>query len=186
LVIDPSGTLYESDGNMIYKVDSSGNLIPFAGSDEKVGSKDGTGAAAEFNVIQGLTVDAAGNIYVADSFNNQIRKVTPAGVVTTVAGTGVYGQANGKIGQATFATPCGVALDDAGNIYVADAGTNLIRKIDISGNVTTIAGNGSAGNANGQALSASFNNPLSLVVDKKGNIYVSDGGNNQIRKISLQ
>ncbi len=184
LAIDASGDIYGSNSNAIFKLTPAGVLSLFAGS-ATVGHIDATGAAAEFYLIQDLAIDGAGNLYVADSKNNRIRKVTPGGVVTTVAGTGAKGNKDGNAAQATFNLPSGVAVDGSGNIYVADSENNLIRKIDLSGNVTTIAGNGSAGAANGPALSASFDEPMGITVDGSGNIYVADT-NNIIRKISMQ
>lgn len=162
---------------------SNGTVTVLAGSATgATGSANGTGTAATFNGPAGVAVDAAGNVYVADFNNNSIRKITAAGVVTTLAG-GKAGNANGTGTAASFNGPRGVAVDAAGNVYVADANNNLIRKITAAGVVTTLAGNGSAGNASGAANAASFNYPSGVAVDATGVVYVADSNNNLIRKI---
>jgi DNA-binding beta-propeller fold protein YncE len=140
------------------------------------GAVDGTGTAASFSAPNDVTVDAAGNVYVADYGNNLIRKITPAGVVTTLAGSGVPGAADGKGTAASFFCPAGVAADQAGNVYVADYSNNLIRKIDPNGVVTTLAG---AANGSGY-----FNGPTGVAVDAAGNVYVADFRNNRIAQIN--
>src|ERR1700722_19934287 len=148
------------------------------------GSANGTGSAARFSNPASVAVDASSNVYVADFNNNTIRKVTPAGAVTTIAGyAGVSGSANGMGTNAFFNGPRGIALDAAGNIYVADSGNNLIRKIT-SGVVSTLAGSGLAGSANGLGTNASFNGPAALVTDSSTNVYVADYCNHQIRAIT--
>jgi sugar lactone lactonase YvrE len=149
------------------------------------GSADGAGNAARFSNPASVAVDASSNVYVADFNNNTIRKITPAGAVTTIAGyAGVSGNANGMGTNASFNGPRGIALDAAGNIYVADSGNNLIRKITSSGAVSTLAGSGLAGSANGLSTNASFNGPAALVTDGATNVYVADYGNHQIRVIT--
>jgi hypothetical protein len=153
------------------------------------GSADGTGSAARFSYPQGVAVDSAGNAYVADSGNNTIRKVTPAGVVTTLAGLGGSdGSADGTGSDARFGYPRGVAVDSAGNVYVADG--NTIRKVTPAGVVTTLAGlAGGAGSADGTGSAARFGRgpfrgpgPTGLGVDIAGNLCVADTANNTIRK----
>ncbi len=149
------------------------------------GSADGTGSDARFFNPASVAIDATSNLYVADFNNNTIRKVTPAGVVTTIAGyPGVVGNANNAGTNASFNGPCGIALDAAGNIYVADSGNNLIRQITPAGVVSTLAGSGVAGNGNGTGIGASFNAPAALAVDALTNVYVADYGNHQIRQIT--
>lgn len=139
------------------------------------GLKDGTGALAEFNGPVGMVIDKNGNFYVADKLNARIRKITPAGVVTTFAGNDP---------SATFAEPTGLAIDAAGNIYVADALNNKIRKITPAGEVSTLAGSGQQGSADGPALTATFNYPTGVAVDATGTLFVADCNNNVIRKIT--
>ena len=148
------------------------------------GFADGAGSTAQFRDPFGVTADALGNIFVADAGNNRIRKITPAGVVSTIAGKGTIGNANGTAANATFNYPHGVAVDGAGNIFVADAGNSLIRKITPDGIVSTVAGSGFAGFADGQGSNAAFNFPTGLVVDGAGNLFVTDGINHRIRKIT--
>ncbi len=148
------------------------------------GYLDGEGTIAKFATAFGVTTDAAGNVIVADGGNNRIRKITPGGVVSTIAGDGTPGILNGTALSAQFNYPRGVAVDASGNIYVADAGNNLIRKISPQGIVSTVAGDSTAGFRDGPVASAKFNFPFELVVDPSGNIYVTDGGNHRVRKIT--
>jgi RHS repeat-associated protein len=185
LAVDASGNVYVADqqNNAIRKVTPAGNVTTLAGSGSP-GSANGTGGAASFNSPTGVAVDGSGNVYVADYANNMIRKITPSGVVTTVAGNGTVGATDAVGTSATFHNPMGVAIDAGGNLYVADRVNYKIRKITSSGQVTTLAGSGSAGYANGQGSAASFNSPNSLTLDASGNIYVVDEGNQVIRKVT--
>ncbi|MEJ0088157.1 MAG: hypothetical protein WDM80_00140 [Limisphaerales bacterium] len=133
-----------------------------------------------------MAADAKGNLFVADSQNHAIRKITTNGVVTTFAGQlGVAGSANGTGTAARFDSPCGLAFDKAGNLYVSDTGNGLIRKITSAGAVTTIAGvAGASGFLNGAVASAQFNAPLGIAVAPNGAVFVADSGNHCIRKIS--
>jgi gliding motility-associated-like protein len=185
VAVDGAGNVYVADAsnNMIRKITPLGVVTTLAGN-VIGGSADGTGTAARFTNPMGVAVDAAGNVYVSDSGNNTIRKITPAGVVTTIAGSGAKGNLDGTGAAASFNNPVGLASDAAGNLYVADAGNNLIRMITIAGVVSTIAGNNAKGNANGAALNATFNNPSGIAIDLAGNIFISDSGNNLIRMLS--
>jgi sugar lactone lactonase YvrE len=145
---------------------------------------DGSGGAAFFDSPQGITVGADGNIYVADSFNSAIRKVTTAGDVTTLSGNGEIGYVDGPIATAQFYAPQSLVTDASGNIYVADYGNNNIRKITPAGVVSTFAGSGDAGYTDGTGTKATFNSPRGLAIDGSGNIFVADMGNNLIRKIT--
>ena len=150
------------------------------------GYADGNGTSASFSAPAGVAVDGVGNVYVADSSNNRIRKITPSGIVSTLAGSGSSGYADGNGTSAEFNSPWGVAVDGSGNVYVADSSNHRIRKITATGTVTTLAGSGSAAFANGQRTSASFNMPLGVAVDGSGNVYVADLGNHRIRKVDVQ
>jgi sugar lactone lactonase YvrE len=155
----------------------------FAGNGT-AGNVNATGGNAQFNNPQGITTDAQGNLYVSDSFNSTIRKITLAGVVTTIAGNGAIGYTDGAAVTAQFYSPQGIVIDGQGNIYVADLGNNVIRKITAAGVVSTFAGNGTAGYVDGAANVAQFKGPHGLAIDGQGNIYVADRGNNLIRKIT--
>jgi len=185
VAVDDSGNVYvaDTDNQLIRKITSSGVVTTLAGSGSQ-GSANGTGTAASFKYPYGVAVDTAGNIYVSDTNNNLIRKITPGGVVTTFAGSGRNTSTNGIGTSASFSNPRGIAIDKSGNLYVADTGSNLIRKITSSGVVTTFAGSGSIGSINGIGTVASFNNPFGIAVDKSGNVYVADTDNNLIRKIT--
>lgn len=161
----------------------TGTVSTLAGN-SSAGFINGTGTSAFFDGPQGLTMDAGGNIYVADSYNSAIRKVTPAGEVTTVSGNGVIGYLDGPVASAKFYAPQSLIADAAGNIYVADMGNNMIRKISASGVVSTLAGSGDAGYADGTGSNATFNTPRGLTIDAQGNLYVADQGNNLIRKVT--
>ncbi len=155
----------------------------FAGNGEP-GLADGTALAAQFSDPFGLARDDAGNVYVSDAGdNNLIRKISADGTVSTVAGHG-EGFVDGLGRAASFNTPSGLAIDRAGNIYVADTGNNAIRKIDREGKVTTVAGDGQAGMRDGPGSQARFNGPLGLDVDQHGNLYVADTYNDRVRRIA--
>jgi sugar lactone lactonase YvrE len=148
-------------------------VTTLAGS-ETAGMADGVGTAASFSGIGGIAVDSSGNVYVADSGNHKIRKVTPAGVVTTLAGSGAAGSTDGVGVAAKFNDPRSVAIDTSGNVYVADGGNYKIRKITSAGLVTTLAGTGTQGSTDGTGAAASFNYPTGVAVDSSGNVYVAD------------
>ena len=233
VAVDGSGNIYVADygNNLIRKITVSGVVSTLAGSGNQ-GSINAGGVLASFNQPTGIAVDAGGNVFIGDAGNDRIRKITPDGTVTTFAGSDSTGFADGPAAAASFFHPEGVALDAAGNIYVADAGNNLIRKVS-GGNVSTVAGNklgatpdntfsnptglavdalgdiytanflannilkinstgsvsvfagsGDTGSANGAGTAASFYFPNSVAVDAGGNVYVSDGVNDLIRKIT--
>ena len=151
---------------------------------------DGTAPShglAEFSAPTGIVIDTSNNnindLYVVDTDNNRVRKIDRFGLTTTIAGNGHHGNINGPGATAEFALPEGIALDNAGNLYVADTGNHLIRKIDSSGNVTTLAGDGTSGFADAQGTSAKFSFPQGVAVDYQNNVYVADSGNNRIRAI---
>ena len=187
VAVDAAGTVYVADTNnsTIRKITPAGVVSTLAGTAASNGSADGTGAGARFNNPFGVAVDAAGAVYVADTNNSTIRKITPAGVVTTLAGTaGSGGSADGTGAAARFNVPIGVAVDAAGTVYVADTNNNTIRKITPAGAVSTLAGTaGSFGSADGTGASARFAYPRGVAVDAAGAVYVADEGNSTIRKI---
>jgi serine/threonine protein kinase, bacterial len=183
--VDASGNVYVADSNnhKIRKITAAGVVTTLAGSGS-AGSADGTGAAASFDQPLGVAVDASGNVYVADQRNHKIRKVTAAGEVTTLAGSGSTGSTDGTGAAASFHYPAGVAVDAGGNVYVADTYSNKIRKVTPAGDVTTLAGSGSSGSTDDTGTAASFNAPFSVAVDAGGNVYVADLYNQKIRKVT--
>ena len=148
------------------------------------GFDNGTIATATFNSPFGMCIDKNNNIYIADAGNNCIRKInTVTGTVTTLAGTGTPGWKDGAADQAKFSSPADVCVDDSGNVFVSDFLNHRIRKISNTGIVSTVAGNGTAGLANGNYLNARFNYPRGICLDAVGNLYVGDSWNHRIRKI---
>jgi len=187
VAVDALGNIYVADygNNLIRKISAITGLVStFAGSGNQ-GALNGTGTLASFNGPSGLAIDATGNLYVADNNNNQIRKITPAGLVSTLAGADSAGSVDGNGTAASFFGPEGLAVDVAGNVYVADAGNNLIRKVTPSGQVSTLAGNDNPGLTDSTFLTSSFNNPSGVTLDASGNIYVADMLNNAIREINI-
>lgn len=155
----------------------------YAGSGSQ-GFANGATATATFNWPLAVAMDGTGNLYVTDSRNQAIRKISPAGVVSTFAGSGYAGYVNGTGTGASFRNPAGLAIDAYGNVYVADQQNHAIRKITPGGVVTTVAGNGTAGFTNGSGTSARFNLPADICIDASGNLYIGDSNNNRIRKIT--
>jgi hypothetical protein len=188
LVINDDGSflLTDTSNASLRKVTTAGVVTTFAGTSGSKGSTDGTGAAARFSAPVGITRDTAGNVYVADQTNHVIRRVTPAGVVTTLAGTaGTVGSTDGTGAAARFNLPTGVAINSTDLIYVADFGSHTLRKVTSSGVVTTFAGTaGTSGSVDGTGTAARFNKPSGLALDTAGNLYVADTGNSTVRKVS--
>ena len=197
IAIDNSGTLYVADYQnntirAVVSVTGSWIVTTVAGTAGTTGSDDGFGSAALFYNPASVAVDKAGNVYVADYGNHTIRQITAVGstwLVTTIAGAaGKAGSADGTGGSARFDNPAGVTVDDSSNLYVADYGNNIIRKITLSGTnwmVSTIAGlAGKSGSLDGTNNSARFDHPIGLAVDANNNLYVADTGNSAIRKIT--
>ena len=194
ITIDAAGNLYVTGASGISKITPKGVLSSLAGGG-KTGFADGSGSAAQFDLLRGIAVDAAGNLYVVDRNNHRIRKISPAGAVSTFAGSKI-GYANGPGSVARFHYPTAIAIDAAGNLYVADSYNHRIRKITPKGMVSTFAGNGPSfigtgpsgyvegGFANGSKSVARFDNPVGIATDTAGNLYVADSGNFRIRKIS--
>lgn len=193
LVFDSSGNLYFSEisNSVVRKIDTNGIITTVAGI---VGNFNDTGdggqaTSATLDFPQGLAVDAAGNLYIADRSNHKIRKVDTGGIITTIAGNGTSGF-SGDGGQATSAnldSPQYVAVDNNNNIYISDWLNNRIRKVDPSGIITTYAGTGVSGFSGdgGNAINANLRSPSGIVVDAAGNVYFSDRGNDRIRKIDV-
>ena len=201
VAVDQSGNLYVADtfNNAIRKITvvASGNpmtstlagptqINPNPQGTTTAGSTDGTGSQAKFHSPSYLTVDPSGNVYVSDTGNNKIRVITPAGVVSTLAGSGSVGSQNGQGSAATFATPMGIAVDNNSNVYVADNQNCLIRKISASGSVSTFAGNGTCVSTDGVGTNASLMYPMALTIDPNGNLFVTDTVSPKIRKITPQ
>jgi sugar lactone lactonase YvrE len=189
LKVHSRSNVYVADaGNgRIRKISPSGVVTTLAGSGD--GFADGTGTAARFSSPSGVAVDGSGNVYVTDEENNRIRKISPAGEVSFLAGSGETcpnsgGFSDGTGKAASFNEPNGVAIDGSGNVYVADQGNHRIRKISPSGMVTTLAGSGIRGNTNGIGTSASFHKPTGIALDGAGNVYVAESENQAIRKLT--
>lgn len=190
LAVDETGNVYVVDegNNKIRKITTSGSVSTFAGSGS-VGALDHrNGILATFNQPDGIAIDSKGNLYITDQLNHKIRKITPGGTVSTMAGNGAAGSADNNIGiLASFNNPRGIAVDPAGNVYVGDVGNQKIRLITPAGAVSTLAGSGAAGsrdNANGSL--AEFYFPNGIALDSMGNLYVADCLNNKIRKIETK
>ena len=186
--IDASGNLYVVDylNHTIRKITSAGVVTTFAGSAGTSGTTDGTGTAARFNRPTGIKIDSNGNLFVADTLNHTIRKITSAGVVTTFAGTaGTSGTTDGTGTAARFNSPSGIEIDASGNLFITDYANDTIRKITSSGVVTTFAGSaGTSGSTDGTGTAARFNRPSGIEIDSSGNIFVTDTSNHTIRKIT--
>lgn len=183
ICIDTNGILYvaDSDNYKIKKITPQGVVTTFAGGNN--GYQDGQGTSAGFSSMRGICVDTSGNVFVADYFIHKIRKITPTGYVSTVAGTTI-GYQDGDGAAAQFNYPTGITVDSLGNLYVAEEYNNTIRKIDANGVVSTLAGTIIQGYLDGSVTIARFNQPNGVYVDTSGIIYVADSGNCRIRTIT--
>jgi serine/threonine-protein kinase len=183
VAIDKNGLLYVADqfNNKIKTVTLDGDVKTFAGTGA-AGAQDGPGTTATFNRPVGIAIDKDGNIYVGDLFNHLIRKITPAGVVSTLAGSGASGFADGKGTAAKFNFPAGLAIDAKGILYVADSDNHRVRMVDTNGNVSTLTGS-TSGYLDGLTGTALFKSPREIDINSDGTIYVVDSGDNRIRKI---
>jgi len=197
IAVDSAGNLYVADtfNSTIRKITPAGGVTTLAGlaptaavpSPENSGSANGTGAAARFNFPRGVAVDGADNVYVADTLNSTVRKITPAGVVTTLAGNPAQTPQtlDGTGAAALFDYPFGIAVNSAGSIWVADTSGQTIRAVTPAGVVTTIGGlAGNAGSAGGAGAVARFNSPTAIAVDGTGNLYIADTNNSLVREIT--
>ena len=186
VAVDSTGNVYvaDTDNSTIRRITPAGGVTTLAGLAGSPGSADGTGSAARFSTPGGVAVGSTGNIYVADTHNCTIRRITPAGVVTTLAGSaGNGGSANGTGSEAQFYLPEGLAVDSAGNVYVADTDSFTVRRLTPAGVVTTLAGlAGISGSVDGTGSTARFHFPYGVAVDGAGNVYVADTWNNRISK----
>lgn len=195
IAMDAKGSLFVADGAncVIRKITPDGRVCTFAGSPGRPSSADGKGSEAGFHGPQGIALDAQGTFYVTDTFSHTVRKMTPDGIVSTLAGKpGEKGTADGKGEEARFNQPAGIALDVNGNVFVADHKNHSIRKISPAGEVTTFAGsasdshfaNGKAVFVDGKGTESRFYSPTGLAFDASGFLYVTDIDNGSIRKIS--
>jgi len=186
IAVDEDGNVYIADwaNDLIRKINSGGKLTIVAGNGNP-GSQNGQDTAASFYLPWGIAVDPQKNLYITDSYNNMIRKVSPNGLVTTIAGHKAKGSSNGKDTLASFLHPTGIAVDQKGNIYVADTENHCIRKILPDGEVSTLAGNGLRGFVDGPGAKANFYRPFGLAVNDRGDIFVADYLNNRIREIHV-
>jgi uncharacterized protein (TIGR03437 family) len=194
VTVDSKGNVYFSSGNAVFKIDSGGNLTVIAGNSRPGYSGDGGPALqAQLNGPQGVALDSSGNLYIADSINNRVRIVNSAGVINTFAGTGaVSAGGGGTFGDGGLAInallylPSGVCLDTSGNVYIADTGDNIIRKVSTDGIINTVAGDG-FGSYSGDtfsALNAELHTPTDMYVDTSGNIFIADSANAAIREVT--
>lgn len=185
VAFDGAGNLYIADfgNNCIRKITPVGQVSTFAGAGV-AGFADGPTTAAQFNGPNGVAVDGQGVVYVADCYNNRIRKIMPNGNVSTLAGSGQRGFADGPAGSAQFVGVEGLALDSQGTLYVADFSGERIRRVTQAGVVSTMAGTGVRGSTDGAANTAQFYGPTGIAFDAQGNLFVADDGNNCVRKIT--
>ena len=191
LAVDAAGNVYIAElwRHRVRKVDRAGAITSVAGTGARGDSGDGGPAtAARLDRPDDVAVDAGGNLYIADSSNGRIRKVDAAGTITTVAGTGTAGNSgDGGLASAAQISPNGVAVDAAGNVYIAELWRHRVRKVDAAGTITTVAGTGTAGDSGdgGPAAAARLSAPAGVAADTLGNLYIADSGNHRIRQVAV-
>lgn len=187
VAVDSGGNVYVADqsNNTIRRITPAGLVTTFAGTPDNAGSVDGVGSAARFFLPKQVGVDAAGNVWVADTGNSTVRRITPAAAVTTIAGSpSRSGYQDGTGNAVRFNAPQQIAIDASGSVVVTDSGNHLIRRVT-GETVSTVAGTAeSPGTTDGPAASARFRDPLGAAIDPSGNIYVADWGNHTIRRIA--
>jgi len=191
VLVDSTGNVYFTAGNCVFKASGTSVLLIAGNSRPGFAGDGGAAVSAQLNTPAGMAMDKAGNLYVADTFNNRVRVITPGGIINTFAGNGLTGGV-GAIGdggpatQAQLYMPTGVALDSSGNLYIADTAHNMIREVTTGGIITTITGDILAGYSGDTylALNAELNHPADVALDSNGNIYISDTGNALIRRIT--
>ena len=184
IAADANGNVYVSDAtaNTIRKITPAGVVSTLAGSGRRARQRRWRRRHARFLVPYAVAVDTTGTVFVVDHGNHTIRKVTAAGVVTTLAGTaGSAGSTDGAGAAARFRYPSGVTVDRDGNVFVADTDNHLIRQITPSGDVTTVGGAGGPGSTDGVGTAARFYNPKGIAADSAGRLYVADRGNHTVR-----
>jgi sugar lactone lactonase YvrE len=185
VAVDASGNIYVADyGNHVIRMISTSNVVSIYAGTGQAGFADGNTQTASFNGPIDIAIDGSGNLYVADANNHAIRRIATDGTISTLAGNGTAGFANGNGSAARFYAPAGIGVHDANNIYVADLGNHAIRRITQAGDVTTVAGNGTAGDVDGTVAAARFRFPYDVDTDISGNIYIADDKNHKIRIIS--
>ncbi len=185
LAIDAQGVAYiadAGDNNRIRRLYPDGRVDTLAGNGE--GWRDGPALQAQFHTPSGIALDAAGNVYVADTGNHRIRRIGTDGAVTTLAGDGQAGFADGPAAQARFDAPMGVAVDAAGRVFVADTYNDRIRVIEADGRVRTLAGGATPGNVDGFGAESRLDTPVALALDAHGNLLIADLYNDAIRRLS--
>ncbi|QEM09291.1 gliding motility-associated C-terminal domain-containing protein [Mucilaginibacter rubeus] len=183
IAIDKDDNLYVSDvNNAIRKISPSGYVYTLAGQ-PAAGTLDGLGPGAKFNKPAGLAVNKDGNIYVADQAGFVIRKITPNGQVTTIAGSGSFGTGDGNGAAANFQFPVGITVDPSDNLYVTDGGVGTVRRISPDGEVKTIAGGGPVGAESGVGANVHFSSPSGITIGPDGNLYVAEYGKNAIKRV---
>jgi sugar lactone lactonase YvrE len=188
-VADGSTIVADTGNNRVRRISPAGVISTIAGSSEAGFSGDGGPAvSAQLSSPSGLAVDAAGAVFVADTGNNRVRRISPTGVISTIAGSSEAGFSGdgGPAVSAQLSSPSGLWIDPNGNLFVADTGNNRIRRISPAGTITTVAGNGIAtiGGDGGPAVAASLNGPRAIAGDGSGNVYIADTGNHRVRKVS--
>ena len=183
IAIDRAGNIFIADtsNNRIRKLSTDGTRVSTIAGTGVAGFTDGRAGEAQFDGPIGIAVDPSGNLFIADTYNDSIRKITTEGIVTTIAGTGSPGYSDGHGNGAMFDTPCGVAIDKDGNVFVADTGNHAIRKINANGEVTTIAGRSDTGSQGGEVR---LNHPVGISITHDGFLFISDEESGRIIRIA--